>query len=565
MSDNLSDTGAHEPPSAESFSPFVLKGRPLATAADVATLLDERLNRLLYVLYRAPEEARYVHFKIPKRSGGMRRISSPNGVVRRCQETLNPLLQGAYRAHPAAHGFIPARSILTNAAAHVGRRWVLNIDLADFFPSINFGRVRGLFMAPPFSLEGPAATVLAQICTYDNGLPQGAPTSPVLSNFIASGLDRKLLRLARENRLHYSRYADDITFSTDQPNFPPSIATITRSVKGEGDAPVSVIPGDALISAIEGSGFRINAGKVRVQAPYQRQSVTGITVNSKVNVERTRIRRLRAMLHAWETFGIEAAAREHFLKYKHSPHLANSNGAVRRFRAVVYGELAYVKMVRGTDDPVFLKLCGRLVSLDPNPSRFLRQMVFGANDFDVFISHATEDKADIARPIQAALEKRKVRVFLDEEHIAWGENFTKKINTALGAARTVVAVVSQSSISKDWPLAELNAALDLEITGQKNVFVVMVGKPDLSKLPLLRAKNYHSWDGGTDTVVEKVLVTLGRAEAKPEAKSGAKSWFGGTKGQAAATSVPVTRSGGVPSERQDTQSPKKRRWWWPFG
>ena len=563
MSENLSDTGASESLADGSLSPFVLQGRPLATAADVATFLDERLNRLLYVLYRAPEDARYTHFKIPKRTGGMRRISSPNGVVRRCQEALNPVLQAAYRAHPAAHGFIPARSILTNASAHVGRRWVLNVDLEDFFPSINFGRVRGLFMAPPFLLEGPAATVLAQICTYDNGLPQGAATSPVLSNFIARGLDRKLLRLARENRLHYSRYADDITFSTDQPNFPPAIAAITRSVKGESEAPMSVVPGDALVAAIEGSGFRINTGKVRVQAPYQRQSVTGITVNSKLNIARTRVRRLRAMLHAWENFGIEAAAREHFLKYKYAPHLANSDGAMRRFRAVVYGELAYVKMVRGTDDPVFLKLCGRLVSLDPNPSRFLRQMVFGANDFDVFISHATEDKAETARPIQAALERRKVRVFLDEEHIAWGENFTKKINTALGAARTVVAIVSQSSISKDWPLAELNAALDLEITGQKTVFVVMVGKPDLSKMPLLRAKNYHSWDGATDAVVEKVLVTLGRAEAKSEGKPGAKSWFGNAKGQAGGTSVPVTRL--APSQKRAEAPMKKKRRWWPFG
>src|SRR5262249_30494397 len=156
---------------------------------------------MLYVLYKAPENTRYKAFEIPKRAGGMRQIHAPHGLVRTMQEKLAPILQERYDAHPAAHGFIKERSILTNAKGHVGQRLVLNIDLADFFPSINFGRIRGLFMAQPFGMGAGAATVCAQICIHRNGLPQGAPTSPVLSNFIASTLDRRLSRLAKENGL----------------------------------------------------------------------------------------------------------------------------------------------------------------------------------------------------------------------------------------------------------------------------------------------------------------------------------------------------------------------------
>jgi hypothetical protein len=109
-----------------------------------------------------------------------RQIHAPIGVVRTLQERLHAELKQLYRAHPHAHGFIDGRSVASNAADHAGKRWVLNIDLEDFFPTINFGRVRGLLLRPPFELGAPAAAVCAQIVTYRNGLPQGAPTSPVL-------------------------------------------------------------------------------------------------------------------------------------------------------------------------------------------------------------------------------------------------------------------------------------------------------------------------------------------------------------------------------------------------
>jgi RNA-directed DNA polymerase len=153
---------------------------------------------------------------------------------------------------------------------------------------------------------------------------------------------------------------------------------------------------------------------------------------------------------------------------------------------------------------LFLKYCARLIDLDPNPSRFIRQMVFGANDFDVFISHASEDKGTIARPIYNACVKIGVKAFLDEEHIAWGESFTKKINVALGSARTVLAIVSTHSVSKDWPLAEINTALSMEVSGHKSVLPLMVGKPNLQHLPLIRGKNHMVWSGDAMAVARRL-------------------------------------------------------------
>lgn len=469
----------------------------IVTSEDAAAFLGVDHGQMIFWLYRAPDAQRYRAFEIPKRSGGMRLIHAPLGLVRDMQEKLAPILQARYEAHPSAHGFIQARSILTNAKGHVGQRLVLNIDLLDFFPSINFGRVRGLFMAPPFGLGPGAATVLAQLCTHRNGLPQGAPTSPVLSNFIATSLDRRLTRLAKDHGVRYSRYADDITFSTNSRSFPAPIAHFELGENG-----MIVQPGEALARAVEASGFAINPRKVRIQRHSQRQTVTGLSVNSEVNVRRNRIRRVRAMLHAWEKFGLDAAGRAHFVDHRGARKLPNNPG--RAFRNIVYGELSFIKMVRGQDDEIFLKLCAKLIPLDPNPSRFIRQMVFGASDFDVFISHASEDKEEVARPIFDACAQLGLKAFLDEAHIGWGQSFTEKINSALGAARTVLAIVSSHSVAKDWPIAEVNAALNFEVTGQKKVVPLLVGKPDLARLPLIQAKDCMIWTGDALAVARRL-------------------------------------------------------------
>lgn len=491
-------------------------GPPPQTLKDVAKLLDVSAHQLTYALYSAPENRRYATFEIPKRTGGMRRIDSPIGVIRTGQTRLAPILAKLHRPHPASQGFLEGRSILTNAEAHVGQRLVLNVDLADFFPTINFGRVRGLFRAPPFFMGDAAATVCAQLCTFRNGLPQGAPTSPMLSNFIATGLDRRLHRLARENRCKYSRYADDLTFSTGAPVFPVSLC----APLGEGmNAPVQA--GPSLAAQISASGFAVNPRKVRLQRRSVRQSVTGVTVNEKPNVERERVRRIRAMVHAWRKFGLEAAGAAHLQKRAGIAGPPQEKGRI--FRNALYGELAFLKMLRGDEDKLYRKFCAQLLEIDPAPPKTIRRMLFGADDFQVFLSHAAEDKETIARPIFAACEKLGVKCFLDQEHINWGESFTAKIQTALAAAPVVLAIVTDNSVTKEWPLAEMNTALSLEIEGQKTVAAVVVGRPDLSRLPLLRQKNYMLWKDDPETVAQRLQEILtGRPAGGPAPAAAAK-------------------------------------------
>lgn len=208
----------------------------------------------------------------------------------------------------------------------------------------------------------------------------------MLSNFAAATLDRRLTRLARANRMKYSRYADDITSSTNQPHF--QVGIVMNVQTGGEAATFKVVAVPSLEREIAANGFVINARKVRLQTRHARQSVTGLNVKTFANVDRRRIRRVRAMFHAWEKFGIDQAAHHHFRQHGGAKGKSTTADPARGFRNAVYGELAFLKMVRGADDPVFLKLMSKLIALDPTPSRFVRQMVFGADDFDIFISHA---------------------------------------------------------------------------------------------------------------------------------------------------------------------------------
>ncbi len=210
-------------------------------------------------------------------------------LLQKCIEEINV---GRKWKDGLAHGFKRQRSIFTNAIKHQKRRYVFNIDLQDFFPSINFGRVRGFFIKDAnYMLHPKVATILAQIACHDNGLPQGAPSSPGISNLIGHVLDIRLCKLASANGCTYSRYADDITFSTNKPDFPPSIA-----IRAAGRAHKWEV-GDRLKDAVTSAGFAINPTKTRMQYRSSRQAVTGLVVNRKVNIRAEYRRTVRAMAH----------------------------------------------------------------------------------------------------------------------------------------------------------------------------------------------------------------------------------------------------------------------------
>jgi hypothetical protein len=177
----------------------------------------------------------------------------------------------------------------------------LNLDLADFFPTINFGRVRGfLIKNRDFALHEKVATVIAQIACHDHTLPQGSPCSPVISNLIAHVLDMRLVKLANKFGCTYSRYADDLTFSTNKKEFPAEIA---RPLGDEAPEAHLWVPGDALQDVITRTGFTINPKKTRFMYRTSRQEVTGLTVNRKIGVRMAYRHGVRAMVHKLVTTG----------------------------------------------------------------------------------------------------------------------------------------------------------------------------------------------------------------------------------------------------------------------
>lgn len=322
---------------------------------DVADLLEVEYKQLVYHLYVARPNQRYKTFYLPKKNGGSRTIKAPISPLKIVQQKLAHVLSTVYEPKPSVHGFTKKKSIATNAAPHVGKRWLLNIDLEDFFPSVNFGRVRGLFLSSPYNLSSEVATTLAQICCDDNQLPQGAPTSPIVSNMICVQLDGQLQRLAKRSRCIYTRYADDITFSTSTRRFPPSLAFFSEKTS-------RVELGEELLRVIRNNGFKVNERKVRLASQFHHQEVTGITTNVFPNIARNYIRQLRAMFHAWEKFGLAAAERDFQEKYD-AKHRFNDKKV--SFKHVVKGKVEYLGMVRGSTDPIYLKFRSQLKALAP--------------------------------------------------------------------------------------------------------------------------------------------------------------------------------------------------------
>lgn len=324
---------------------------------DVARLVGLPLHTLTWWVYGFRPSRRYTRFEVRRRNGGAARvIHAPIKPIKDIQRTLATTLAQCYEPPPNVHGFTPGRSPVTNAQQHQRKRWVLKIDLEDFFPTINFGRVRGLFLARPFEYPEEVATLLAQICCHNNELPQGAPTSPIVSNFICRRLDAQLARLARMERCHYTRYADDIAFSTDRTRFPALLAA-----PQPGSIPVL---GDRLREVVHSNGFRINEPKTRLMRHTQRQRVTGLVVNEKVNVSREYVRGIRAALYVWDRYGESEAVRS----------FNRANGLRSwppgkpdpRFRRVIAGRVQHVGRVTGWSNHRYRHLAGVLHKLDPS-------------------------------------------------------------------------------------------------------------------------------------------------------------------------------------------------------
>lgn len=355
---------------------------------DLLTLLNEAKN-LLYdkeckpfdlkslTYYTNPKlcKNRYATFSIKKKSGGERIINAPTSGLKSILRSLNLVLQCLYEPHKAATGFVLNKSIVDNAREHTGNHYVYNLDLQDFFHSFDRNRVKMGFMSKPFNLKGkqePLAFLLASLCTHPfevhgemrNVLPQGSPTSPTITNILCQKLDRRLTGLANRFGVKYTRYADDITFSSLHNIY--SNEDFCQELE-------RIISEDNLIKTktrdIEiGLPLQINSKKIRLQKSTCRQEVTGLIVNEKVNVRRQYIKQIRMWLYYWEKYGYKKAVQIFIKDYiadkghvkKETPTLVN----------VLDGKIEFLKMVKGENDTTYSTLKKRFDKLNGTMSEF---------------------------------------------------------------------------------------------------------------------------------------------------------------------------------------------------
>ncbi|MFS1518771.1 reverse transcriptase domain-containing protein [Bacillus sp. SCS-151] len=297
----------------------------------------------------------YKKFNLKKKNGTLRTIYSPRANLAILQKKLAYVLSLNFKPHKRSHGFVQDRSIVTNAAQHINKKFVLNFDLDNFFDSIKFRRVRHMFLAY-FKFNDNIATILANICCHPNGfLPQGAATSPIVSNILAKSLDKDLTKIALNTKgSQYTRYADDITFSTNKKNFPKEIAFL------DNDGNVKL--GERIISIVEKWGFKINHNKTRLHNSRQNQTVTGVVVNEKLNINRKYIRRIRSILNCIEKNinNIDRADEIFVSKY---PFRQRKKSEKPNMFLVVKGMISHVGHVKGKHDQVYIKLARRFTSI----------------------------------------------------------------------------------------------------------------------------------------------------------------------------------------------------------
>ncbi len=304
-----------------------------------------QLKSLTY--YANPEicKKRYQTFMIKKKSGTDRTINAPVKGLKSILRPLNFVLQCIYEPHEAATGFVKDKSIVDNAKKHVGHHYVLNLDLKDFFHSFERNRVKMGFIYEPFNLGGgkePLAFLLASLCTHPfeidgevkTVLPQGSPTSPTITNILCKKLDRRLNGLANRYGATFTRYADDITFSS--PHNIYNDEAFNKELK-------RIIEED--------QDLAINPKKTRLQKTAYRQETTGLIVNEKVNVRKRYVKQIRMWLYYWEKYGYEKAKQIFKRDYiSDKGHVKNMNADLVN---VLDGKLEFLKMIKGAQDSTY--------------------------------------------------------------------------------------------------------------------------------------------------------------------------------------------------------------------
>jgi RNA-directed DNA polymerase len=284
----------------------------------------------------------YHTFNIKKKSGKARVINAPDRRLKILQRKITDLLTPLYRRRNPVHGFVAGRSVKTNAQSHLSSKFIVNLDLKDFFPSISLGRVAGVLRS--LGIDRTVADAIASICCLHGCLPQGAPSSPILSNMICFRLDKKLLEFAKDARCIYTRYADDLSFSSYQPltglfeASPPSSGHFSPELLAE-----------KLQQIFTANGFVVNPDKAHYADRHSRRTVTGIRINEALNVDRRFVRNLRAALYSVEALGISAAEAKFHVSHRGKSGIGSH----------LQGKVAWLGHIKGPSDPVFRSIASR--------------------------------------------------------------------------------------------------------------------------------------------------------------------------------------------------------------
>jgi RNA-directed DNA polymerase len=287
--------------------------------------------RFLTFYRKVAKTTHYAQFSIPKKSGGTRQISAPKRKLKKAQKWLLENVLYKVENHQAVHGFVPKHSIKTNAEPHLAKAVVINLDLKDFFPSIHYKRVKGLFLKLGYSEQ--VAIIFALLCTQaevekvsvdgqiyyvqtgQRFLPQGSPASPAITTLICRKMDLRLQGVAKKFGFTYTRYADDLTFSAEECD-EKNIAALLFYTK----------------KIIESEQFTVHPEKTHVMRKGAQKKVTGIVVNEKPNIDRKRLRQFRALLHQVAQTGWAGK------KWGNSDNIVNSVVGYANFVAMVNPE-----------------------------------------------------------------------------------------------------------------------------------------------------------------------------------------------------------------------------------
>ena len=278
----------------------------LQSAKDVATAMNITLSELRFLTFsrKNSKVSHYKRFKVAKKSGGFRLISAPMPRLKKAQLYILEQILNKVTTHPKAHGCVIGKSILSNAEPHVNKAVVINQDLKNFFPSITYNRIKGVFKSLGYSEQ--VAVIFALLCSEpkildisllgenyfsqvgNRFLPQGSPCSPAITNVLCKNMDYRLDGIANKYGFNYSRYVDDITFSGNNEQFKSITAILKYSRK-----------------IVEDENFVLHPDKLRIMKRHQRQEVTGVVVNEKPNVNKKSLKRFRALLYQIEKDGIQ--------------------------------------------------------------------------------------------------------------------------------------------------------------------------------------------------------------------------------------------------------------------